>query len=111
MSTKNKGLFDSFAGIATKYNEVKGTSQAIISGAADIYVSSYGNHTVKLDRYVRNEAVLCIDPEYIGVAYLRPFEKTELAKTGDGTKWMMTVEYGNVVQNRSAHAVIGGCGV
>ena len=39
MSKKNKNLFNAFSGIATKYNEVKGTNQAIVSGAADMYVS------------------------------------------------------------------------
>lgn len=111
MSKKNKNLFNAFAGIATKYNEVKGTNQAIVSGAADIYVSSYGNHTVKLNRYMRDEAVFCIDPEYISVAYLDGIKKTQMAKTGDSERWLLTVEYGLVVDNRDAHATIGGTGV
>lgn len=111
MSKKNKNLFNSFAGIATKYSEVKGKSQATISGAADIYVSSYGNHTVKLNRYMRDEAVFCIDPEYISVAFLDPMKKTPMAKTGDSERHLLTVEYALVVNNRDAHASIGGCGV
>ncbi len=111
MSKKNKNLFNAFAGIATKYSEVKGKSQATISGAADIYVSSYGNHTVKLNRYMRDEAVFCIDPDYIGVAYLDPMRKTPMAKTGDSERYQLTVEYGLVVMNRDAHATIGGVGV
>jgi hypothetical protein len=39
MSKANKNRFNSFAGIATKYNEVKGTNQAVVSGSADMYVS------------------------------------------------------------------------
>jgi hypothetical protein len=106
MSATNKARFAAFAGIATKYNEVKGSSQAIITGAADMYVSDFGNHTVKLDRFMRNEAVLCLDPEYIGIATLRPMEKTELAKTGDSTKWLMNTEYCLVVRNPDAHAKV-----
>lgn len=110
MSATNKSRFSNFAGIATKYNEIKGTSQGIITGAADMYVSDFGNHTVKLDRFMRDAAVLCIDPDYVGLATLRPMEKTELAKTGDSTKWLMTCEYSLVVQNSDAHAKVQNTG-
>jgi len=40
MSPVNKARFASFAGIAQKYNEIKGTAQGIITGAADMYVNS-----------------------------------------------------------------------
>ena len=40
------------------------------------------------------------------VAYLRPFKKTKLAKTGDSEKYMMNVEYTLVVKNEAAHAMI-----
>lgn len=111
MSKKNKNLFNAFAGVATKYNEVKGTSQATVTGASDVYVSSYGNHTVKLNRYMRDTAVFCLDPEYISVAYLDGIKKTPLAKTGDAERHMLTVEYALVCDNRDAHATVGGVGV
>lgn len=111
MSKKNKNLFNAFAGIATKYNEVKGASQAIVSGAADLYVSSYGNHTVKLNRYMRDTAVFCIDPEYISVAYLDGIKKEKMAKTGDSERYLLTVEYCLVCDSQDAHATIGGVGV
>lgn len=111
MSKLNKNRFNGFAGVATKYNEVKGTSQAIISGAADIYVSSYGNHAVKLNRYMRNEVVFCLDPEYISVAYLDGIKKEKMAKTGDSERWLLTVEYALVADNQDAHATVGGVGL
>lgn len=111
MSSKNKKLFSAFAGIAEKRHMVNGTSEAIITAAADVYVSDYGNHTVKLDRFMRDEAVLCIDPAYVGVASLRPITKEELAKTGDSTKYLMTAEYALVVNNPDAHAKVQGVGV
>lgn len=110
MSSKNKGWFDAFSGVATKYKDVPGKSQGTIVGASDVYISSYGTHYVKLDRYVRDEAVLCIDPDYVGVGILRDIQKTELAATGDGSKWMILAEFGNVILNRDAHAICGGVG-
>ena len=111
MSSKNKKLFSAFAGIAEKRHMVNGTDEAIITAAADVYVSDYGNHTVKLDRFMRDEAVLCLDPGYVGVASLRPITKEELAKTGDSTKYLMTAEYTLVVNNPDAHAKVQGVGV
>ena len=111
MSKLNKNRFNAFSGIATKYNEVKGTAQAIVAGAADIYVSSYGNHTVKLNRYMRDVAVFCIDPEYISVAYLDGIKKTPMAKTGDSERHLLTVEYALVANSLDAHATVGGTGL
>lgn len=110
MSKLNKNQFNAFSGIATKYNEVRGTNQAVVSGAADVYVSSYGNHVVKLNRYMRDNAVFCLDPEYISVAYLDGIKKTQMAKTGDSERWLLTVEYALVCDNRDAHATVGGVG-
>lgn len=111
MSSTNKARFDTFAGIATKYSEVKGTSQATITGASDIYVSSYGNHMVKLNRHMRDNVVFGIDPEYVSVAFLRPIQKKELADTGDSSKQMILAEYALVVDNPSAHCAVGGVGL
>lgn len=112
MSKKNKNLFNSFAGVATKYTQVNGSTQANIIGASDVYVSNFGNHTVKLNRYMRDNAVFCIDPGYISVAYLDGIKKSELAKTGDTAgNYLLTVEYALVCDTRDAHATIGGVGV
>ncbi len=80
MSATNKARFSGFAGIATKFVDVQVKAQASITGAADVYVSDFGNHTVKLDRFMRDQAVLCIDPGYVGLASLRPLSKEELAQ-------------------------------
>ena len=111
MSATNKARFSGFAGIATKFNNVAGTAQATITGAADVYVSDFGNHTVKLDRFMRDQAVLCVDPGYVGLASLRPMEKVELAKTGDSSSWLIQSEYALVVQNPDAHAKIQNTGL
>lgn len=110
MSATNKARFDSFGGIATKYNEVKSATQADIIGAADVYVSSFGNHKVVLNRYMRDKAVLCLDPEYVSVATLRPIQQEELAKTGDSEKRMMLWEGCLVLDSIEAHAKVDGVG-
>jgi hypothetical protein len=111
MSVLNKGRFDAFSGIATKTLDVTSGTQADIIGAADVYTSSFGNHKVVLNRYMRDAAVLCIDPDYVSVATLRPIAQEELAKTGDSEKRMITWEGCLVVNNLDAHAKISGLGV
>jgi hypothetical protein len=110
MSAKNKRHFNGFTGVATKYNEVKGATQANIIGAADVYVSDFGNHVAVLNRYMRDAAVLCLDPEYLGIAWLDSIRREELAKTGDGTKHQIVGEWTLVVQNPDAHAKVAGVG-
>ena len=95
--------------IATKYNDVSGGSATIIS-SADIFVSDFGNHTVQMSRQMRDNAVLCIDPDYVSVAFLRPIQKKALAETGDSTKQMVLAEFSLVVNNPNAHAKVQGCG-
>lgn len=110
MSAANKRRFSAFAGIATKYNQVNGAKEHTIIGAADVYVSDFGNHTAVLNRYMRDQAVMCIDPDYVSVAYLRPIQQSELAKTGDGDKRMILAEYCLVVDNVDAHAKVASVG-
>ena len=109
MSATNKARFSAFAGIATKYNDVTAKAAQII-GSADVYVSDFGNHTVKLSRQVRDNAVLCLDPDYVSVAFLRPIQKEVLAKTGDSEKHMMLAEFTLVVNNPDAHSKVQGTG-
>ena len=111
MSSTNKQRFSAFAGIATKFQDVNRGKQATVTGAADMYVSDYGNHMVKLDRFMRDRAVLCVDPEYVGIATLRPIQKQELAKTGDSENWMVLCEWTLVVQNPDAHAKVQDVGL
>lgn len=109
MSSTNKARFSAFSGIATKYNDVSGSNATII-GSADIYVSDFGNHTVQLSRQMRDNAVLCIDPDYVSVAFLRPIQKKALAETGDSAKNMVLAEFTLVCNNPNAHAKVQGVG-
>lgn len=109
MSATNKARFSAFAGIATKYNDVHNSAATIVA-SSDIYVSDFGNHSVELSRQVRDQAVLCLDPDYVSVAFLRPIQKMEMAMTGDSSKNLVLAEYALVVNNPNAHAKVQGCG-
>ena len=102
----NKQRVSGFAGIAaTRYNIEGGAKPATIVGAADVYVSDFGNVTVVANRFQRERDALVLDPEYASVAYLRPFQQMELAKTGDAEKRLLIVEYGLKITSENAHGL------
>lgn len=106
MSAVNKAKFSAFTGVATRFNDVKGATSANIIASADVYVSDFGVHKAVLNRYQRDQAVLCLDPEHVGVGFLRPFSKDKLAKTGDSERFLIVAEATLVVTNPNAHAKV-----
>ncbi len=103
---KNKAVNSGFAGIATQYRENKGKEQATIIAAADVYVSDFGEHKILPSRFSRDRSALVLDMEYWGVAYLRPFQKQGLSKTGDSEKWQLLAEYALVAKQQAASGVV-----
>ena len=102
----NKQRVSGFAGIASsRFNIDGGARPATIIGAADIYVSDFGNVQVVPNRFQRERDAFVIDPEYAGVVTLRPYQQIELAKTGDAEKRMLIVEYGHKVYAENAHGI------
>jgi len=102
----NKQRVSGFAGIASsRFNIDGGARPATIVGAADIYVSDFGNVTVIAQRFQRERDAFVIDPEYAGVVTLRPYQQIELAKTGDADKRMLIVEFGHKVYAENAHGI------
>ncbi len=109
VDSTQKLVIDQFTGIATRFVDVGRTEQATITNAANVYVSSFGKHTVVMHRHVRSSVVLCIDPEYWAIAFLRRPFKEALAKTGDAEKHMILTEYCLVSRNHAANAKVTGC--
>ncbi len=103
---KNKAVGSTFTGIATQYRENSGSRQATIIAGADVYVSDFGEHRIYPSRFNRDRSVLVLDMEYWGVAYLRPFQQIELAKTGDSEKRQLLVEYALVAKQQAASGVV-----
>ena len=106
VGSAGKQKVSSFAGIgATRFN-VTGAKPSTIIGAADIYVSDFGNLAVVPNRFMRTRDALILDPEYAAVAYLRPFQTNELAKAGDSDKTQLLVECTLEIKNEAAHGIV-----
>lgn len=105
-----KVVASTFAGIATRYKDVPGTVQASIIAAADVYVSDFGTISIIPNRFIPNadndDTAFLVDPEMASVAYLRPFQTNEMAKTGDADVTQLLVEYTLEVKNEAAHGIM-----
>ena len=110
VGSTQKKVIDGFAGQATRTVDVQSRSQLPIIGAANVYVHSFGSPSmVVLSRYVRSSVVLCIDPEYWAVAFLRGFNKIGLARTGEAERALIRCEWTLVCRNNAASAKVVGC--
>jgi hypothetical protein len=102
-----KSYIDAMSGIATRFVDNNPKAQATIIGAANMYVSSFGSpHMVVLSRYVRSSVVLCLDPDYWALAFLRNPQKKPLAKTGDASKTLIVTEMTLVCRNPAASSKV-----
>jgi hypothetical protein len=104
-----KAKMAAFAGankFAGFYNPQAKAVQGAVVAAIDVYVSSYGEHSIRLSRYMPAGRVYCIDPEYASIAFLDSFKFSKLGKTGDGEAGLLTVEYCTVTDNPNAHAQV-----
>ena len=107
-----KQVVSSFGGIAAQRYEAPKNAPTTIMGAADVYLSDFGTLSVVPNRFMTGdtaddgEQAFVLDPEFAGVAFLRPFQTNELAKTGDSEKTQLLVEYTLEVKNEAAHAII-----
>ena len=100
----NKTVVSGFAGIAAQRYMAPTDAPTTIIGAADVYLSDFGTLSVTTNLFQRERDAFLLDPEYAAVAYLRPIQNVDLAKTGDASKSMLLVEAGLEVGNEAAHA-------
>jgi hypothetical protein len=99
-----KQVASGFAGIAQQRRET-GAKAAVIIGAADAYLSDFGTIQIVPNRFSRNRSGLFLDPEYIEIVFLRPFQQITLAKTGDAEKRLLLVDWGVKVNHEAAHGI------
>jgi hypothetical protein len=102
----NKGVASGFTGIADIRYNAQGAKPTTIIGAADVYVSDFGNLTIVPNRFQRERDAFLLDPEYAAIATLRPMQTIPLAKTGDAEKRMLIVEWGIKMKNEAAHGIV-----
>jgi len=101
-----KQKVSSFAGIAAQRYMAPGNTPTTIIGAADVYMSDFGTMSVVPNRFMRTRDALILDPEYAALAYLRPFQTNDLAKTGDSENTQLLAEVTLEIKNEAAHGIV-----
>lgn len=95
-----KQTISGFSGIATLYREAGTTAKGTaIVGAADLYISDFGEHRVVPNRFQRDRTCLVLDMDYWKVGYLRKVSQKEIARTGASIKRFIDVEFCLVASN------------
>jgi len=102
---------DGVGGLGTSGTSRSDRSERTIYVTADLYVSNFGDLRVVPTRHIRvdptyDRNVFVLDPEYLKVACLRPWQQFDLAKTGDSIKRQMLVEWTLEVCNEAAHGLV-----
>lgn len=100
-----KQAMSGFAGIAQQRRDT-GNKAATIIGAADFYVSDFGDIAFVPSRFTTGRDVLVMDPSLWKVADLQSYKMEDLAKTGHSDRKMLSREYTLVCQNEAGNAVI-----
>jgi hypothetical protein len=106
VGSAGKQKVSTFAGIAQQRYMAPSNTPTTIIGAADVYLSDFGTMQVIPQRFMRNRDALVLDPEYAALAYLRPFQTNDLAKTGDSENTQLLAEVTLEVKNEAAHGGI-----
>lgn len=97
-----KATTSGFTGVAAQ-RYVTGAEPTTIVAAAGAYLSDFGLISIVPDRFMRSTDALLLDPEYAALAYLRPFQTNDLAKTGDSEKTQILAELTLEMRNEKAH--------
>ena len=104
VSPTNKQNISAFSGPGTRFIEVEDKTLRTV---VDVYESDFGDVKIIPDIFLANTGdIFAINPNYVRVAYLRPFQTIPLAKTGDSDKKELLVEYTLQMGNEHAHGAI-----
>jgi hypothetical protein len=105
-----KQVVSNFTGLAQHRYNSNASGEVTILAGADLYQSDFGVISIVPNRFMRSRDALVLDPEYAALAYLRPFQTNDLAKTGDSEKTQILAELTLEVRNEAAHGIVADLG-
>jgi len=121
VSGTKKQTASGFSGIATQNKDYRGrsTERAVIMGAADLYVSDFGEHRIVPNRFVGagggrtatnglypGQTALVLDMSKWEVKFLQPMKTEPLAKTGHSDRRMLSCELTLVCLDEAANGAV-----
>ena len=103
MSPSAKQTFSGFTGNSTRFDKGE---DAKLYASVDFYVSDFGTLQAVPNRFQAARDAFVLTSDKIAVAYLRPFQTIELAKTGDAEQRQILCEYTLEMRAPKAHGGI-----
>jgi len=101
----NKQAASAFAGIADQRRDT-GNKRAVIVGAADVYLSDFGEINMVYSQFSRSRSALVVDPDMWKLCYYQPFKVEDLAKTGHSDRQLLSVEFTLEACNEKSSGVV-----
>lgn len=92
----NKQVISTFAGRSSSREMVDKNK---ILGAADVYMSDFGDIKILPNIFGRERECVLLDPDMVSIDWLRPVFSKDLAVTGDSERGMIVGEYTLRVKN------------
>jgi hypothetical protein len=90
VNSSQKTKISAFTGNNTRY--VNAEEEKLVN-SIDVYVYDFGSVEIKPDRFMRQRDALILNTDLWGLAWLRPINLVDLAKTGDNEKKLLVGEY------------------
>jgi hypothetical protein len=103
VSGTQKTVISAFTGNATRFK--KAEDRRLIA-AIDVYESDFGQLQIVPDRFIDPTIVLILDPGYAEIGWLQGMRNQPLAKTGLSDRRLVSCEWGTIVGNEKAHAMV-----
>jgi len=98
-----KQTFSGFTGNATRFDK---SEDAKLYSAVEFYISDFGSIQCVPDRFMATRDAFALTSDKLAIAYLRPFQTMELAKTGDAEQRELLVEYTLECRAPKAHGAV-----
>ncbi|MBW7970956.1 DUF5309 family protein [Bradyrhizobium sp. BR 10289] len=108
VTPSNSVVLAGFASAAGRYRTISnaGDKATTLTNVVNLYVSPFGETKVEINRWLRTKNTFIFDPDMWSKVTLRPWERKNLAKTGDSTKAMLLGEFSLKHKNFYASAMV-----
>ena len=110
VSPANKVAFSDLSGgsVATAQLQYSAPKEIAIIGSVSMYLTDFGELSVTIDRQMPNDTVFLLDSDHYSVGHLpnRLFSVSDVAPTGDATKFAIISEWTFVPTAPKAHAMV-----
>tara|TARA_R110002153_G_scaffold35081_4_gene104506 strand:+ start:1572 stop:2522 length:951 start_codon:yes stop_codon:yes gene_type:complete len=111
-SPANKVAFSDLSSGSAVTNQLHMTAgaptEAIIIGSVSMYLTDFGTLNVTIDRQASNTEVFLLDSDYYSIGTLpgRNMAVSDIAATGDATKFSIVTEWTLILKAPKAHAAV-----